>query len=225
MTGAIGKGEKKVHCRRGSSRLRDTSGELFEKTLHDKKERFPLADLVVEVVMGLEELLQFCQSQWTTEASGETQPERHALVPKPGGHFLAAKAGKGPETLQPPETELFIQAGSGLGDDEGELIQFFESLLAPQMPDLDLAMERGLGSEAGEGGRLAESDDDLEPERGEAIVQMRGALLPLRGCLRGEIEGENAGPGFFDPRHPAESRLEQHSRRGQFGRRRGTVHL
>ena len=99
MTGAVGKGEKKVHCRRGASRLRDTSGELFEKTLHDKKERFTLADLVVEIVMGLEELLQFCQSQWATEASGETQPELHALVPKPGGHFLAAKAGEGSERL------------------------------------------------------------------------------------------------------------------------------
>ena len=225
MTGAIGKGKKKVHCRRGSSRLRDTSGELFEKTLHDKKERFTLADLVVEIVMGLEELLQFCQSQRATDSPAEAQPERHALVPKPGGHFLATEASKGPETLQPPETELFIQAGSGLGDDEGELIQFFESLLAPQMPDLGPAMERGLGSEAGEGGRLAKADHDLEPERGEAIVQTRGALVPLRRWLGREIESENAGPGFFDPRHPAESRLEQHSRRGQFGGRRGTVHL
>lgn len=49
--------------------------------------------------------------------------------------------------------------------------------------------------------------------------------MPLRRWLGREIEGEDAGPRLLYPRHPAESALEQHPRRGQFGGRRRTVHL
>lgn len=219
MTKSVGKGKQEMNRRRRPSGLRDAVSKRFDKTLEEKQERLAFVHFILKVVMCLEELLQFGKTKGTPQPSGKPQPQFDAFVSKPGRHLLALETGEGPERLNAPEMELFIKPGSGLGDDEGKLVEPLDPLFRSQMPDSQTPMERRLSRKAGERRSFSKSDYSMKPAARKPLTKAPRTLMPLPGRLCREIERENPDAGFFNTRHPAQSDFQKSPRRRELRRR------